>query len=150
LTEVQPRIDFYILKHPTADARLRFACRLNEKAYVLNNRIYNHTASAAEARKLDGLMWTFRQGSFIPHEIRKSDGGNLAPVTIGHEPDQEPCQKPGKNLLINLTDSIPAFFDQFERVAEIIDHTDESRRTGRERYAFYKKSGYEPITHDIT
>jgi len=150
LTEAQPRIDFYILKNPATDARLRFACRLNEKAYVLHNRIYNHTASAAEARKLDGLMWTFRQGSFIPHEIRKPDGSNMAPVTIGYEADQEPRQKPGKNLLINLTDSIPAFFDQFERVAEIIDDTDESRRTGRERYAFYKKSGYEPITHDIT
>jgi DNA polymerase IIIc chi subunit len=34
-------------------------------------------------------------------------------------------------------------------VAEIIDASDEGRRSGRERFAFYRDNGYEPNTHKI-
>ena len=44
-----------------AGARLHFTCRLTEKAYGLNNRTYVHMGSAAEARQLDELLWTFRE-----------------------------------------------------------------------------------------
>jgi DNA polymerase-3 subunit chi len=145
LTESRPRIDFYILKNQGAGGRLRFACRLNEKAYVLKNRVFNLADSPAQAKQLDELMWTFKAGSFIPHEIQQADGDPAAPVVIGFEPPMDPSG----NLLINLTDDIPACFDRFDRIAEIIDPTEKSRRSGRTRYAFYRENGYEPLTHNI-
>ena len=141
------RVDFYILAATDTAARLRFACRLTEKAYGLKHQIYAHTSSAAVARELDELLWTFRQGSFVPHELlQPGQPETVAPVTIGHI-DQSDTSG---DFLINLADEIPPFFDQFSRVAEIVDSTSDGRRAGRERFSFYKDNGFEPNTHRIS
>jgi len=148
LNAATPRVDFYVLPDTAAGARLRFACRLTEKAYKLDNKVHAHVTGAAQARQLDELLWTFRPGSFVPHEI----GGTAppsnppdAPVTIGHD-----CEAAlNGDLLINLADTIPPFFDRFARVAEIIDSSAECRQRGRERFSLYRANGYEPNTHKL-
>lgn len=125
---------------------MRFACRLTEKAYSLNNRTYAHVDNAARARELDELLWTFRAGSFVPHELESTDSVAPPPVVIGHAADTNA----EADLLINLADSIPSFFDRFGRVAEIVDGTEEGKRAGRERFAFYRDNGYTPNTHKIS
>jgi len=140
-----PRVDFYVLPEVDADARLRFACRLTEKAYKLEHRAYAHVAGAAQARMLDELLWTFRPGSFIPHGIAGTAPEASAPVTIGHDDGADVSG----DLLINLTDTIPPFFDRFARIAEIIDASPDGRRTGRERFAFYRDNGCKPETHKL-
>ena len=145
MTDRALRIDFYVLAATQSSARLRFACRLTEKAYGLNHRVHAYTSSVSMARELDELLWTFRQGSFVPHNLLVS-GEPLpdVPVTIGHD------RAAGDDFLINLADEIPAFFDQYQRIAEIVDSTAESRHTGRERFSFYRDNGFEPITHKIS
>ena len=91
------------------------------------------------------MLWTFRPGSFIPHEISTQAPPSAAPVTISHDTETEISG----DLLINLADAIPPFFDRFARVAEIIDASAECRQRGRERYAFYRENGYEPTTHKL-
>jgi DNA polymerase III subunit chi len=148
LNATAPRVDFYVLPDADAGARLQFACRLTEKAYKLDNKTYAHVTGAAQARQLDELLWTFRQGSFIPHEIAgqaEDSGTQLAPVTIGHQSEAVRCG----DLLINLAETIPPFFDQFTRVVEIIDSSVECRQHGRERFSFYRDNGYEPTTHKL-
>jgi len=148
LTSSPLRVDFYVLSATEAGARLRFTCRLTEKAYGLNQRIYAYTNSAAEARQLDELLWTFRAGSFLPHILLSAaDEKNHAPtpITIGHG---EQFEVSG-DILINLADAIPSCFDRFARVAEIVDGTSECRRLGRERFSFYRDNGYEPNTHKM-
>jgi DNA polymerase-3 subunit chi len=150
LTRPAIRVDFYVLPGTEAGGRLRFTCRLSEKVYGLGQRAYAHMASAAEARQLDELLWTFRAGSFVPHELvnsRTADAG-VPPVIIGAGDDFHSDQ-PSGDVLINLADQIPPFFDRFERIAEIIDGTAECRRLGRERFSFYRDNGYAPDTHDI-
>ena len=145
MNAVTPRVDFYVLPDADSGARLHFACRLTEKAYKLDNRTHAHVAGTAQARQLDELLWTFRPGSFIPHEIAGQASQSKVPVTIGHD-----CEATlGGDLLINLADEIPPFFDQFARIAEIIDASDECRRHGRERFSFYRDNGYEPDTHKL-
>lgn len=140
-----PRVDFYVLPDAHDGARLKFACRLTEKAYKLDNRTHAHVNGAAQARQLDELLWTFRPGSFVPHEISNTASSPDAPVTIGHD-----CAAPaGGNLLINLADAIPPFFDQFARVAEIVNADTECRQLGRDRFSFYRANGYEPTTHKL-
>jgi len=147
LTDQPLRVDFYILAATDNSARLRFACRLTEKAYGLKHQIHAYTSSAAIARELDELMWTFRQGSFVPHELLQSDTqAAAAPVTIGHNDRSDSSG----DFLINLADEIPPFFDKFSRVAEIVDSTSDGRRAGRERFSFYKDNGFEPSTHKIS
>jgi len=139
------RVDFYVLPAASRGARLQFACRLTEKAYKLNNRTYAHVDSAAHARELDELLWTFRAGSFIPHEIETGSLAIRPPVVIGHTAATDTEAE----LLINLADTIPSFFDRFDRIAEIIDASADGKRSGRERFAFYRDNGYTPNTHKI-
>lgn len=138
------RIDFYVLNDAAAASRERLACRLTEKAFGLGHRVHLHVASAQAAGRLDDLLWTFRDGSFVPHEIAGGDAVD-SPVTIGH--DWEPtgdCQ-----VLINLADEVPVFFSRFERVAEIINQDEQIRSQGRERFRFYRDRGYDLNTHEL-
>jgi DNA polymerase-3 subunit chi len=145
MTSTEIRVDFYILADATTESRLRFACRLTEKAYLLKNRTYAHVPTAAQARQLDELLWTFRDGSFIPHAIANHDDMLETPVLIGAAADYSHAGE----FLINLTDTIPNFFDHFARVAEIVDASDAGRQAGRERYSIYRDNGYSPNTHNI-
>lgn len=138
------RVDFYILATTDPASRLLFACRLTEKAYGLKHTVYAHTTSADTARKLDDLMWTFRQGSFIPHGLL-DDADERTPVKIGGPKN---AQTSGQ-LLINLGDDAPEFATGYDRVAEIIDGSPASKQAGRDRFKRYRAMGIEPVTHNI-
>jgi DNA polymerase-3 subunit chi len=139
-----PRVDFYILAATEPVSRLRFACRLTEKAYALKHGVYAHTGSADEARQLDELLWTFRQGSFVPHGLI-DDTDDRTPVKIGR-PDN--AQTTGE-LLINLSTGTPDFVGNYKRVAEIVDGSEASKQAGRERFKQYRSMGLDPVTHNI-
>jgi DNA polymerase-3 subunit chi len=138
------RVDFYVLDSCDEDARLRFACRLSEKAWNLSHRVHALAPDTETAEGLDQLMWTFRAGSFVPHVIDDKATNPDTPVTIGCDPGD--CRG---ELLINLTSGIPPCIERFERIAEIVDGNEASRRAGRERFSLYRAQGYEPQTHKI-
>ncbi len=138
------RVDFYILNQAGQHSRQTFACRLAEKAYRLEKTVHIQTRNRADAERLDELLWTFRDGSFVPHETDPAQSFPRA-VTIGH--DWEPEGECG--VLINLDSEVPLFFSRFERVAEILDQDPQTRQQGRERYRFYRDRGYDLNTHEI-
>lgn len=145
------RVSFYVLTGPEPASRLGYACRLVEKAYKLQNRIHAHAGDGRMAKALDDLLWTFRQGSFVPHELLAADGSApKAPVTIGSADAAGPAVPPAADLLVNLADEVPAFFRNFPRVAEIIDGSPAGREAGRARHRFYREQGLEPETHEVT
>jgi len=138
------RIDFYVLPGDDPHARRMTACRLIEKAYRQGHRLYLKTESEAEARVLDDLLWTFRQGSFVPHELAESANPE-APVIIG---DWVPPADM-RDVLVNLGSDMVAGFENFDRVAELVDQQESIRRAGRQRYKLYQSQGYEIQTHQI-
>lgn len=144
MSDESKRIDFYVLESPGDEARARFACRLSEKAFSLSHRVHALTADAQDATYLDDLMWTYRAGSFLPHAVADSGEDHDTPVTIGC--DSSDC---AGELLINLTDEVPSCFEQFERIAEIVDASDAGRQHGRRRFSFYRDNGYQPQTHRV-
>lgn len=141
------RIDFYILPVAEPHGALSFACRLAEKAFLGGHRVYLHGASETQAQALDELLWTFREGSFVPHERLGVDAVPAAdcPVAVGSGAD------PGEHhdVLVNLGEDIPAFFARFERVAEIVLNDPAARAESRRRWAFYKDRGYALQHHDM-
>ncbi|MGH8503467.1 MAG: DNA polymerase III subunit chi [Gammaproteobacteria bacterium] len=141
-----PRIDFYVLSDPDALARLLFACRLAEKAYRMGRRVHLHADSEESAKRLDELLWTFRDRGFVPHGIAPAAADDY-PVTIGHGGGHD-WTPPRCDVLINLDTQTPAFFDRFERVAEIVDSA--QREAGRARYRFYRERGCELSHHALT
>lgn len=143
------RVSFYVLSGAEPTTRLGYACRLAEKAYKLQNRIHAHAGDSAMATKLDELLWTFRQGSFVPHELLPPVGQPMAPITIGSADADAPVEPPAADLLINLAHDVPAFFNRYSRIAEIIDGSPASREAGRVRHRFYRDQGLEPETHEV-
>ncbi len=139
------RVDFYVLNPRSTDDRFRFACRLADKIYQQGRRVYLQASSDAEARQLDRLLWTFRQGSFVPHGLQSETDPAVTPVIIGYtdRADGE-C-----DVLINLSTDIPEFFGRFSRVAEVIDQDPLVRSAGRERFRRYRDRGCNLTSHDI-
>jgi DNA polymerase-3 subunit chi len=136
------RIDFYVLTEAGEAARHLFACRLAEKAYRLNNSVHIRTGDSGVSTRIDELLWTFRDGSFVPHEIVGATGAAEAPVTIG-------SGSGGSDLLINLAPEVPADTAAFPRIAEIVSSDDDSRLESRRRFARYRDQGHTLETHNI-
>lgn len=136
------KVDFYILGAGSSE---QVACRLAEKAYHLGKRIYIHTETPQQARHMDELLWTFREGSFVPHEPYQAGSPSQSPIQIGcHESPETDCE-----VLINLAAEVPLFFSRFSRVAELIGPQQEAKVQGRERFRFYRDRGYPLDTHDL-
>lgn len=139
------KIDFYLLTGSGQQAREAMACKLIEKIFKLQHKLYIHTESQQDAQRLDDLLWTFRPGSFIPHAIYRPGQLPDTPIVIGCQ-DQSPDYG---EVLLNLAHNVPLFFSQFDRVAEVVDAEDNARALARTRFKFYKDRGYELSTHEI-
>lgn len=139
------RVDFYILQHNRAGAGEQLTCKLTEKAYKQGHQVYINTASEQQLKQLDDLLWTFRDGSFLPHGRYNAADPDEQPILLGHaiEPDGP------SDVLVNLSNDIPAFFSRFNRVAELVAGDDAQREAARARYRFYKDRGYTLNTHKL-
>jgi DNA polymerase-3 subunit chi len=143
------RVDFYILSAGGNQHRAVFACRLAEKAVGHGMSTYIHTAGPAETSRMDDLLWTYRDGSFLAHltieDAERSDPEGRTPVLLGH--GESPGNQEG--LLINMSTEVPTFFSRFSRVAEIVAGDHDERKTARERFRFYRDRGYQMNTHNL-
>jgi DNA polymerase III subunit chi len=146
-TEGGLRVDFYVLEESSPSARLKLACRLAEKAYLAAQTALVWHTDADELRTFDDMLWTFMDGSFVPHEMLGSGTpGNEAPVLLsaGTAPSQD------VDIIINLAAEVPtACLARTRRVAEIIDGDDTRRRAGRARFKTYRDLGIQPASHNI-
>ncbi len=141
------RVDFYVLKNAAAKQRWVFACRLTEKAYLSDLSVVIANDTPADARALDDLLWTFSERSFIPHSVCL-DGHPADPAAKVHltVPSASP---PAADLLVNLTAQLPADWQRYSRIAEIIDADEERRRLGRERFKMYRGLKLTLQTHQL-
>jgi DNA polymerase-3 subunit chi len=142
------QVDFYVLGGESAEARLRIACRIADKAMQLDQHVFIRSSTDGEARQLDELLWTFSDSSFVPHKIVGAEPGPapIEPVLIGVE--AAPAG-PHPDLLINLAEDVPEYFSDYARIAEIVDAEPERRRKGRERYKYYRERGCKLSKHDV-
>ena len=140
------KVDFYVLPGNGELARQQFACRLAEKAYRLKNRVHIHVADSDTVQKLDQLLWTFRDGSFVPHEVLGVTAVDPdCPITIGCN-ESSPVDS---DLLINLGASIPASAASFPRVAEVVTSDEDSKTMSRQRFVDYREQGHTLNTHKL-
>ena len=141
-----PRVDFYLSEEAGEGARLRLACRVAEKAYLAKQRVVVFSDDVSLIPKFDELLWTFGDGSFVPHDVVARDGDPCeAPVAL----TSGPLPQGATDVLINLGTSVPAFFEKFGRVAEFLDARPEVRAAGRDRFKTYRAKSIEPQTHNV-
>ncbi len=140
---------FYVLSTSQPRERYIVACKVAEKAYKLGERIFILTSSAEEAQAVDNLLWSFRQGSFIPHEILD----NTAHQTTQALPNMVligiSSVTTDATVLINLRAELPDNIERFQRIAEIIDQDAQVKQAGRQRYKAYQSKRITLKTHEL-
>ncbi len=139
------KIDFYILESASDGSRDMAVCRLAQKAFSLGHRIYIRASDDDGARRLDALLWTFNQGSFIPHAIHPASEEAPVPVLIGT--DEPPAEH--SDVLIQLAPEPLASYERFQRVLEVVGAAEEDKQHGRNRFRFYRERGLAPATHTL-
>lgn len=141
-----PSVDFYVLEGGDGRERLRFGCQIIAKAFEAEKRVLVCLDSATDLTAFDDLLWTFAQDSFVPHEpLSATSDWDETPVllTTSRVPPTPP------DVLVNLSQQIPAATQGVERVIEVIDGDEARRQSGRVRFKQYRERGVEPQTHKL-
>ncbi len=138
------RVDFYILSTISDEERFHFACRLIEKVFHLGERIYVHMNDQVSANRMDKLLWSFRDTSFVPHAIVGSD--LVDKVMIGYGGHQSPLES---NVWVNLSEQMPLLNPNIKRIVEILPKEGPVTLAGRARYRAYQQQQFEINTHKI-
>lgn len=134
--------------HFNAPDRQGYTCRLLRKAYLKGSKVVVLTRSGERAA-LDQALWTFAQLEFVPHASM-----DAPPMLRGRSPvlltDDVTSLVSGGEVLVNLSGELPADYERFDRVIEVVTADAADRQHARERWKRYREAGHEPQQHDVT
>ncbi|KTC85890.1 MULTISPECIES: DNA polymerase III subunit chi [Legionella] len=139
------RVDFYLLANSDKQAQWLLACRLLEKAYLRGHRVFVYCNNQQEAESLDELLWTYKDNSFIPHNLQGEGPEPPPPIQIGYR--DEP--RGYNDVLFNLATEVPIFYPRFRRVIEIVTNDESAKEVSRAHYREYRAKHCELQTHEI-
>lgn len=136
-----PRADFFEIRGPRWDLAL---CLQVQAAWEAGERVYVWADSEAEARRLDELLWTFRDDAFVPHDLWQGEAELDTPVAVGWragDPNDAACA-------VLARDTAPAELAGFERVVDFAP-VDVPERIGpaRNRYRAFREAGFRVSFH---
>jgi len=133
--------------HFNAPDKLAYACRLLRKAVAGGARAVVSGPDDMLAR-LDQQLWTFSALDFVPHCMLGSSPERVlaaSPVVLA----VDVLQAPALPVLVNLADLVPAGFERFERLIEVVSNDEEDRALARGRWKHYVARGYTIVRHDL-
>jgi DNA polymerase-3 subunit chi len=130
------RIDF----HSNIPDKIAYACRLVRKAYLAHNRVVLMTQDASQCALLDQALWTFSAPDFLPHVLAADALAPQTPIVLSAGDGEE---LPHFDILINLSQRVPAGFARFQRLFELISQDPDDAAAGRKRYLHYKQENYQ-------
>jgi DNA polymerase-3 subunit chi len=134
------RVDF----HTGVADKLGHTCRLLRKAWRAGNGVVV-AGSPEQLSRLDGLLWTFEPGEFIPH-ARLRAGEAIMP-RLARTPiwlADVPADAGARDLLVNLGPGLAVGFERFPRVIEIVAEAPDEVSSGRQRWRQYVAAGLAP------
>jgi DNA polymerase-3 subunit chi len=137
-------IDF----HFNMPDKVGHACRLLRKAVAGRGAQVVLVADGPTLDQVDAALWTFSAVEFIAHCRSDSEPHLLArsPVVLAEAADGV---LPHRQVLVNLGAELPAGFERFERLIELVAGGDEDRAAGRRRWRHYADRGYAIQRHDV-
>ena len=137
--------DFYLVKKERfREEPLLLVCELAKKAHARGLPMLVLARDAAQAERLDDLLWSFEPDAFIPHQIAGEDVEEEEADVLIAPPEVD---APLRALVLNLRDA--AVEGTFERVLEVVPADDSARGPLRERWKQYQARGFELNKHDM-
>ena len=119
----------------------RIVCDLAEKCYLDNQRLVIYTSSEEECKKIDSLLWTWKQQSFVPHICLDSlSNSEHEPIVLATNIDSSADYD---TLL--MVDPLP--METVKQFSTVIDFAEKYDSQGielsRKRYKIYKDQNLE-------
>ena len=135
--------------HFNAPDKWAYACRLLRKAVSAGARVVV-LVEADELEHLDNVLWTFSPLEFIPHCRWPGQAleVNASAVVLCSSLDRGLLES-HHQVLVNLGGGVPAGFESFERVIEVVTLDDGERQAARGRWKHYADRGYTITRHDL-
>ncbi|SFM67235.1 DNA polymerase III subunit chi [Variovorax sp. OV329] len=118
-----------------------YACRLLRKGAMQGGAQLVVTGSAATLEAIDAALWQTEPTDFVAHCRADAPAEVLqrSPVVLAAAPD---AALPHRSVLVNLGSEVPAGFERFERLIELVAEDEAARGAGRARWRHYKDRGY--------
>ena len=139
------RADFYLIAKPRfREEPLLLVRELVRKAWAAELWMLVLARDAAQAERLDDLLWDTGEDEFIPHQIAGREVQDEDTPVLIVAPDADAPMRP---LVLNLRDAPVA--GGFERVLEVVPADESARGPLRERWKHYKAQGLELNKHDM-
>jgi DNA polymerase-3 subunit chi len=114
------------------------ACLQASHFYRQNQRVFIYTEDQAHAEKVDELLWAFDSDSFVPHNLVGEGPKQGAAVEISYQPPRG-----RRAVLINLTESVPNFANQFQFVVDFVPSDETLKQQARERFKTCRQWGFQ-------
>lgn len=129
-----------------APDRIQAAAQWLQQAWARRQAVLVYVPDAEAATRLDRVLWTQPQLSFLPHCRADAPLAAETPILLTDHLDA-PAQE---NCLLNLSNELPPTFSRFEQVIEIVSTDDTDKLPARERFKFYRERGYPLESRDIS
>jgi len=132
--------------HFNMPQKLPYVLRLIRKAVAAGARV-TVTGAEAQLRTVDTRLWELAPHEFIPHCAAGAEAHVLQHSPVLLTADLSLQSQP--QVLVNVGAEVPAGFERFERVIEMVTLDDADRQAGRARWRHYADRGYAIQRHDI-
>ncbi|MES2529660.1 MAG: DNA polymerase III subunit chi [Pseudomonadota bacterium] len=137
-------IDF----HFNTPDKVGYACRLLRKAVSARGARVVVVADAQLLDAVDMALWEFSSVDFIAHCRVDAEPALVqrSPVILATG-----CAMPlpHQQVVVNLGTQVPAGFERFDRLVDIVSAGDEDRQLARSRWRHYADRGYAITRHDF-
>lgn len=133
--------------HFGAPDKLSYVCRLLRKASTSGATVLVF-ASDAMVGKLDAGLWAMSATDFVPHCAGAPNSAVYSRSAVVLASDMVQTL-PVRDVLINLTDSVPSQFVDYARLIEVVSTDDADRHSARIRWKHYAERGYPITRHDL-
>ncbi len=133
--------------HFGAPDKLAYACRLARKAVGSGAKVVL-VADAGAVAQLDADLWALSATDFLPHCVANALNAmqSRSPVVLVTHAEQA---LEHNGVLVNLTDTVPAGFERFDRLIEVVSTDADDRNIARGRWRYYTEQGYPIARHDL-
>lgn len=133
--------------HFGAPDKTAYACRLLRKAVASGVRVLV-VADASQCRRIDEQLWAVSPTDFVSHCPVTAPGAVVKRSSVLLAPEPAAASS-DFSVLVNLRTEVPAGFDTFKRVIEVVSVDDEDRQQARTRWKHYTALGYDIQRHDL-
>jgi DNA polymerase-3 subunit chi len=131
--------------HFGAPDKLDYVGRLLRKAVGRGARLVV-LGGEAFVRQLDARLWALSPTDFLAHAV---DGDASAQARCPIVLATRLHEGLPAGVLVNLTDTVPAGYERFERVIEVVSTDESDRHLARGRWKHYTQQGIDIQRHDL-